>query len=95
MIFMVAKTAVLAALVRLLWNFALPPALGTNLITYWQALALLVLSRILFGRAPFFTPPGKHPGNWQGGSWRSKWMQMTPEDREKFQEEWRKRWRGH
>lgn len=88
--FQLAKILALAALVRLLWNYALPPLLDTRLITYWQALALLLLSRILLGST---LSPGSHAG-WRK-PWRTKWMQMTPEERKKFQEEWRKRWRGN
>jgi hypothetical protein len=32
-----------------LWNWLLPTLFGWKLITFWQALALLVLCRILFG----------------------------------------------
>ena len=92
-LFLAAKTLVLAALVKLLWNYALPPLLGIKIITYWQALALFLLSRILLGRISF-TSPGSHAAGWKK-PWRTKWMQMTPEERKKFQEEWRKRWRGN
>ena len=32
-----------------LWNWLLPPLFGWRMITFWQALGLLVLCRILFG----------------------------------------------
>ncbi len=32
-----------------LWNWLLPPLFGWRLITFWQALGMLVLCRILFG----------------------------------------------
>ena len=35
--------------VRLLWNWLLPELFGFPPITFWQALGLLALSRILFG----------------------------------------------
>ena len=35
--------------VRLLWNWLLPPIFGLREITFWQALGLLALCRILFG----------------------------------------------
>src|SRR5262245_10019593 len=35
--------------VRLLWNWLLPPLFGWREITFWQALGLLALCRILFG----------------------------------------------
>ena len=36
-------------IVMLLWNALLPPVLGLHTVTYWQAVGLLILSRILFG----------------------------------------------
>ena len=36
-------------MVRLLWNWLLPSLFGWRLITFWQALGILVLCRILFG----------------------------------------------
>ena len=35
--------------VQLLWNWLVPPIFGWSSITFWQALGLLVLCRILFG----------------------------------------------
>lgn len=36
-------------IVKLLWNALLPPLFGLPVVTFWQALGLLVLCRILFG----------------------------------------------
>ena len=38
-----------AFIVMELWNWILPEAAGWHAITYWQALGLLILSKILFG----------------------------------------------
>ncbi len=35
--------------VKQLWNWLLPPIFGWRQITFWQALGLLALCRILFG----------------------------------------------
>jgi len=35
--------------VQWLWNWLLPPLFGWHTITFWQALGLLALCRILFG----------------------------------------------
>ncbi len=45
--------------VRLLWNWLLPPILGVREVTFWQALGLLALCRILFGG---FGRGGSHAG---------------------------------
>jgi hypothetical protein len=65
-----------------LWNWLLPMLFGWKQITFWQALGLLVLCRILFG------------GLGGGGSRRrpgrramaERWESMTPEEREKFRQ---------
>jgi hypothetical protein len=64
-----------------LWNWLLPALFGWRLITFWQALGLLVLCRILFGRLG-----GRGPhGNWRRRM-ADRWDSMTPEEREKFRE---------
>src|ERR1700728_613592 len=62
-----------------LWNWLLPPLFGWHAVTFWQALGLLLLTRILFG--------GHGPGSRGGGPRRwqqKKWDRMTPEERAKF-----------
>lgn len=81
--------------VQFLWNNVLVSILPVNIITYWQAVGLLALCRILFGN--FGGPGGRrwgrrpeHPNPFHtegGGSWRAKWRQMTTEERQKFREE--------
>ena len=70
-----------------LWNWLLPMLFGWRTVTFWQALGLLVLCRILFG-------------GWGGGgndhsrSKRSKadqWDALTPEERERFRQSVRTR----
>jgi hypothetical protein len=64
-----------------LWNALMPAIFGLKAITFWQALGLLVLGKILFG--------GFHRHGGGGGrGWRrhmeERWAQMTPEEREKL-----------
>jgi hypothetical protein len=83
-------------LVRLLWNWLLPPLFGWPELTFWQALAMLALCRILFGSIGL-----------RGGGARSnvrrrmadrmadriadRWEHMTPEERERFRSRVRER----
>ena len=73
-------------IVMALWNAVLVPAVGANIITFWQALGLLVLSRILVGG---FAGKG---GGYRGRHWKEKWANMTPEEKERFQDYCRSRW---
>ena len=73
-----------------LWNWLLPMLFGWRQITFWQALGLLVLCRILFGGF------GSH-GHDRSKSRRLRdehWQRMTPEQREKFRQEVRGRCGG-
>lgn len=73
-------------IVMLLWNAILPDVLNAKPINFWQSLGLLALAKILFGG--FGGWRGKH--RWREGM-HMKWQNMTPEEREKFKEEWRNR----
>jgi len=68
-------------LVMRLWNWLLPPLFGLHMITFWQALGLLLLSRIFFGSW------GSGGGNRRSRR-REKWDKMTPEERERLRQSW-------
>ncbi|HEV2479858.1 MAG TPA: hypothetical protein VGS79_09335 [Puia sp.] len=81
-----AGLAVFSAIVLLLWNTLMPEIFHLPVIGFWQAVGLLILAKILFGG---------FRGGWGGGCgghWRRKmqqrWMEMTPEERERFKQEW-------
>jgi hypothetical protein len=64
-----------------LWNVLMPGIFALKAITFWQALGLLALSKLLFG--------GFRPAL-GGPRWRrrmlDRWEKMTPEEREKFKQ---------
>src|SRR5881398_1615555 len=68
--------------VELLWNWLLPPLFGWRLITFWQAIGLLALCRILFGGF------GRHGINRSYARRRiaERMDRMTPEERERFRQ---------
>lgn len=90
MIVIFGAAAILAFgfLVMSLWNFVLPAVLGVKTISFIQALAILLLSKILFGGF------GSRGSRWRGrAAWKDKikqrWDTMSPEEREKFKAEWK------
>lgn len=80
-------------IVQLLWNSLLPPLFGLPAVTFWQALGLLVLCRILFGG--FRMHSSGRPGIRGRMALRrrlfERWERMSPEERERF----RQGMRGH
>jgi Ca2+/H+ antiporter, TMEM165/GDT1 family len=89
-VFFVAAVVVFGAIVMGLWNAILPNVLGVKAITFLQALGILLLSKILFGSFG-------HRGGWNRGryQWKKRMQEklaaMSPEDKEKFKQEWRRR----
>lgn len=87
----ILATVVFGFVVMSLWNAILPAVLGVKAVSFWQALGILVLSKILFG------------GFGRGGGafarrrheWKNQVEQklaaMTPEEREQFKAEWKNR----
>ena len=84
-------TAIGGGVVMLLWNWLAPALFGLRLVTFWQAIGLLALCRILFGGF------GLGGGGHRSGRRRrmegrirermsERWEQMTPEEREKFRQ---------
>ena len=84
--------------VMLLWNWLAPTLFGLRLITFWQAIGLLALCRILFGG--FGLGGGGHRNSHRRMGGRidgrirervrermaERWEEMTPEERERFRQ---------
>jgi hypothetical protein len=90
LLFALIAVTVVSAVVMGLWNWLMPTLLGLRVITFWQALGVLVFSRILFGR---FGGPGWRM-HWRHRM-RERWSQMTPAEREKFMAGMKGRWMSH
>jgi len=71
-----------------LWNWLLPSLFGWRQITFWQALGLLALCRILFGGFGFH---GRGRSNMRRRM-EERCKNMTPEERERFRQGMRARW---
>lgn len=79
-------------LVLYLWNWLLPPLFGWRQITFWQALGLLALCRILFGGFGRHGSGRPNFGRRIGTRMRDRCGSMTPEERENFRQAMRERW---
>ncbi|HEY4653368.1 MAG TPA: hypothetical protein VIH22_02580 [Cyclobacteriaceae bacterium] len=84
--------ALVAFITQQLWNWLIPVLFGGPLLTFWQALGLLLLSKILFGglaKRGFRGHHGEH-------SWKSrlheKFSSLSPEEREALKRKMREKW---
>ena len=84
-------------LVRLLWNWLLPPLFGWREITFWQAIGLLALCRILLGGRGLYGGPRsssairRRMADRMADRVADRWERMTPEERERFRQRLRER----
>lgn len=70
-------------IVMLLWNWLMPQIFGLPVISFWQAVGLLVLCKILFGNV------GGHHGHHgmchgERNKLRERWERMSPEERQRI-----------
>jgi hypothetical protein len=87
--FALVAAFVFGFLVMLLWNALIPDLFHGPVLNLAQALGLLLLSHILLRGGGRWG----HWGGWRHERWRErmdeKLASMTPEEREKFKQEWR------
>ena len=77
------------SVVMLLWNAILPAVIHVSAINFWQALGILILSKILFGGFKGGGGVGRR-FQWKEQMER-KLSTMTPEEKDKFKQDWRNR----
>jgi Ca2+/H+ antiporter, TMEM165/GDT1 family len=91
--FATATLLLFGFVVMSIWNAILPAVIHVGAISFGQALGILILSKILFGGF-HGRWGGRGPRRWtenMGGGMREKWMNMSPEEREKFKQDWKSR----
>ena len=88
LLFATGAMLLLGGIVLLLWNAILTSLLHVNTITYWQAVGLLVLCKILFGS---FRPGSRRTFLGSPGHLKEKLMNMSEEEKTVFREQWQKR----
>ena len=94
LVFGTAFVMLFTFIVMSLWNAILPAVLGVKIITFWQALGILVLSKILFGGFGGWHHKKEHMKHQWRQRMKEKWEKMSPEERQKFKDEWKTRCRG-
>lgn len=67
--------------VQSLWNWLLPSLFGWPTLTFWQALGLLALCRVLFGGFGIMGSPRRRMMD--------RWGRMDPEERARIRERMR------
>jgi hypothetical protein len=82
-----AFIALIGFVVMDLWNYLIPVIFHVGAITFWQAIGLFALCKILFGFG------GKGPGMRGGATWMrhrmaERFKNMTPEEKLRFKEKW-------
>lgn len=83
-VFLVVMVTLIGALVMWLWNWLMPSLFGLPTLTFWQAVGLLVLCRLLVGNIGF---GGHHHGHEHGdcgssNKLRERWNNMSAEERQ-------------
>jgi hypothetical protein len=83
-----AFLSLISFVVMNLWNYLLPGILHVGFITFWQAMGIFILCKILFGFGK-----GGHRGGapWMRHKMAERFDNMTPEEKERFKEKWAKR----
>lgn len=78
-----------SALIFTLWNYLVPDLFHGPEITYWQAMSIMVLAKLLVGFGGFGGFRGF--GHRHHKPWKKQWLEnLTPEEREKFNEKLRR-----
>jgi hypothetical protein len=78
-----AFIALVGLVVMSLWNTLLPEILHVSAITFWQAIGIFILCKILFG----FGRGGRMGPPWMRRGMHERFKDMSPEEREKFKEQ--------
>jgi hypothetical protein len=87
---MTAALVVFGFVVMLLWNWLTPHLFGWKVIGFWQAVGLVALSHVLFGRFRFRSVDPRQVRE----RMTTRWKRMTPKEQDQFLDRLRKRWSG-
>lgn len=82
-----------SAVVMLLWNWLIPGISTMSPLTYWQAMGLLLLCRILFGGFNFkrHHQHGIQHAHFAHAAFKEKFMDMTEDEKKQFKDQLKNR----
>lgn len=90
-VFGILMVILFGSVTQMLWNWLVPVLFTGPVITFWQALGLLTLSKILF-----WGLGGGRWGHYRKGEWKpymkDRMARMTPEDRVRFKKKMEEKW---
>ena len=89
-LFFLAGLFAVSAVVMLLWNAIIPTISGITPLSYWQAMGLFVLCRILFGGFKFSRHRNAHR-HFAHHGFKDKFMDMNDEEKQQFKNQWKQR----
>jgi len=80
-----AFLSLISFIVMQLWNNLLPALLHVGTVTFWQAMGIFILCKLLFG----FGRPGRFGGGapWMRGRMAERFKNMSPEEQSRFKEQ--------
>src|SRR5437762_1461654 len=88
-----------------LWNALIPDLFHGPMLSYWQAIGLVILGKIFFGgfkghhRGGWHGHHQKWGGDWEGKcgpywyKWKEEFEKMTPEEKEAWKAKMKDRWK--
>jgi hypothetical protein len=82
-----AFLSLVSFVVMQLWNHLLPDILNVSSISFWQAMGIFILCKILFG----FGRGGRMGPPWMRRGMSERFGNMTPEEKQRFREEMKTR----
>lgn len=88
-LFGILVVALVTFVTQQLWNWLIPVLFGGPVITFWQMLGLLVLSKVLLGGFAKGHHKGSH--NWKMRA-HNKFSSLSPDERESIKQKMWEKW---
>lgn len=92
-VFGLLMLVVFGLVTQTLWNWLVPTLFSGPVISFWQAMGLLALSKLLFwGFGGGHKKWGSHRSHQWKGQWMERYSKLSPEEREKYKQKFKEKW---